>query len=418
MTRQQDRGGRLARLAAAAALCLAAGGALAGQQFQYSKVSEVSGQNRIELASLEDFVRLAKEGKARDIFVNGEYFYFPSGSYLYAFKSGGYRTIEDYRAGDKLAYPSGELYYLARDNGLKGVDEARYFDREHFRDGADYRLAAELGYLDKGAVEKDKSFSGLLSRKDLERNLESCGWLCYLLDRSSKKPEYRPGAELAKVAEWSGGAIAPLIDDLYYVELKVGSAPRLRLDKKDARRKKDLAESDAVLFYLTRIANYGSYAQYAKRLQEEQGLVLGTGELLKKRNMKSVAELRKAAEKGFGDGEAYRVAQFYGLESMKGYEEHRALVAKLELCRAKYGFPARDEVLLAYALLAVPAGSPIALEKLVEQAYALAYGPAQAKALRLKAPSVQAAESLLKANAALAKDLGYDAATKAVQGRR
>lgn len=385
------------------------------QQFTYTKVKEMSSPNTVQVQDVGDFIRLARENRIRDIFVDDTYFLFPLDSFLYQFPRERFGTLEDFVAGTKGKFNDGRLYSLAQANKLKSLEEASYFDSEYFINGDDYRKAQAQGFVGKGGEEKSKVIHGLVRRKDLEQNGRILWWVSNSLlgPKSTYSPEdIPPAVDVDKIAEWASGKIEKVTDDVYLIRLSVVDTARPIFAKKDAQGKKDLSKSDAVLYYFARLARFDTYADYMARNRDEGLSVKGSREILDSMKMKSVAELQQARSMRFVDGDEFRLAQAYGLKSKEDYEGLKAVIKKLEDYRAKYELQGNAQVLIVYKLFGLPPGTPIAIDKFVEKTNTEVAADAQLTALNLPKIDLRTVESLLGANKVLAKLVSYSPDTK------
>lgn len=388
------------------------------QQFSYSKVLEIASPNRIELQNIEDFVRLARDNRVKDIFVNDTYFLFSLNSYLYQHKSDRYRTLEDYLAGARAKYPDGRLYYVAVDNRLKSPDEAAYFDSEYFLGGDDYRKAQALGYVGKAANEKVKTVYGLMRKKELDGNSKALSWVCYVLSHPGPfVPDegFVPAADSARAQDWGKSRVERITEDISLLNIKIEDGPRSILAKKPEQvGKKDFAKSDALLFYLARLAKYEAYGEYAVRNRDETLTVKGSKEILDSLKMSSVAELQQAIAGQYPNGDEYRLGLSYGLKTKADYEVNKAFIAKLEDLRAKYKLNGNEEVFIVYRLVSMAPNSPISIDKFVERANSDLGSDLQLKALHARSINSRAVEDLLGTNKALAKIITFSPETKII----
>lgn len=385
------------------------------QQFAYTKVKEMSSPNTVQVQDVGDFIRLARENRIKDIFVDDSYFLFPLDSFLYQFPRERFGTLEDYVAGSKGKFNDGRLFNLAQANKLKTLEEASYFDSEYFINGDDYRKALAQGFVGKGGEEKSKAISGLVRRKDLEQNGRILWWVSnsLLRPKSSYSPEdIPPTVDVDKIAEWASGKIEKVADDVYLIQLSIDESARPIFSKKDAQGKKDLTKSDAVLYYFSKLARFDTYAEYMARSKDEGLSVKGSREILDSMKMKTVAELQQARAMRFVDGDEFRLAQVYGLKSKEDYEGLKAMIKKLEDYRLKYELQNNAQVLIVYKLFGLPPSTPIAIDKFVEKTNTELASDAQLSALHLPKIDLRAVESLLSGNKGLAKLVTYSPDTK------
>ncbi len=403
------------KTAACLGLALLIGSSAIAQQFAYTKVKDMSSPNTVEVQDIGDFIRLARENRIRDIFMDDSYFLFPLDAFLYQFPRERYSTLEDYVAGTKGKFADGRLYYLAQANKLRTQEEVSYFDSEYFISGDDYRKALAQGFVGKGGEEKSKVVHGLVRRKDLEQNGRILWWVSnsLLRPKSSYSPEdIPPTVDVDKIAEWASGKIEKVVDDIYLIQLSLDESARPIFAKKDAQGKKDLTKSDAVLYYFSKLARFDTYADYMARSREEGLSVKGSREILDSMKMKSVAELQQARAMRFVDGDEFRLAQAYGLKSKEDYEGLKAMIKKLEDFRTKYELQNNAQVLIVYKLFGLPPSTPIAIDKFVEKTNAELASDAQLTALHLPRIDLRAVESLLASNKGLAKYISYSPDTK------
>ena len=256
----------------------------APQQFSYSKVVELNSSSKIELQNIEDFSRMARENRIKDIFYNDKYFAYSLNSSLYQFKCNGYSSIDDYLAGQRTKFPNGRLYYIAQGNKLKTVEEALYFDKEYYYSGDDLRKAQAAGFVGKGDREQEKKFYGLMSKSDLAVNIKAAAWVCLVLrseGQGGDAKDFNPAVDPEKAAEWSKGGFKRMLNDIYLMDISVEDKGRGKSANKDAdAQKKGIFQSDAVLYYLATIAQYQNYDQFSKRNLKQRTNVVGNDKIL------------------------------------------------------------------------------------------------------------------------------------------
>jgi hypothetical protein len=388
----------------------------AAQQFSYSKVIEFNSSSKIELINIEDFSRIARDNKIKDIFYNDQYFAYSLNSSLYQFKCNGYASIEDYLAGARTKFPNGRLYYLAQGNKLKTMEEVSYFDREHFLSGDDYRKALASGFVGKADAEKVKKFYGLMTKSDLVANLKAIAWVCFVLNSDNAGGDakaFNPDRDPEKILEWSKGAFKKMLGDVYLMDISVEDKARAKSSGKEADGpKKSLFQSDAVLYYLASIALYQGYDQFSKRNLKQRTNVVGNDKILENMKMVNIEELSQAIASGYSNGDDYRLGKFYDLKNKAEYDLHKAFIMRLEERRAAYGLKNRDQVALAFVLQSQQAGIPISIDVFVERANVEILGNPEFIAMRFKKTSAKNAEAFFVANKRLADEVGYNAEAK------
>jgi len=84
----------------------------------YINVAGITG-NYYELENLEDFLYFMRENKTKKIFYSDEFFIIRSSYASYTLKHCGYKTVEDYKRGNKKGFKDGEDYYFAILHKLK-----------------------------------------------------------------------------------------------------------------------------------------------------------------------------------------------------------------------------------------------------------------------------------------------------------
>ncbi len=406
-------------LALSLAFALQLGAQQQAPQFSYSRVLELNSSSKIELQNIEDFARIAREARIRDIFYTDQYFAYSLNSSLYQFKSNGYASIDDYLAGQKAKLPSGRLFYLAQGNKLKSAEEVQYFDKEYFNSGDDYRKALALGFVGKAEAEKVKKFYGLTTKADLLSDLRSLAWLCYVLSpegRGADAKAFNPQPDPEKVADWSKGAFKKVAGDVYLMDVSVEDKSRATLSGKDAEAaKKPIFKSDAVLYYLARLARYDGYDQFSKRNLQLRANVVGSDRILEGMKMASIEELGLAAAAGYANGDEYRLGKFYELKGKAEFDRHKAFIARLEEQRSSYGLKTRDQAALALILKGIQAGIPVSTDVFVEKANAELIGNAEFAAMRFKKTSSKGVEALFALSPKLTVEYGYAADEKVIQ---
>jgi len=393
--------------------------AAAQQQFSYSKVIELNSSSKIELQNIEDFARIAKDNKIRDIFVTDRYFAYSLNSSLYQFKSNGYSSIDDYIAGQRTKFPNGRLYYLALGNKLKTAEEVLYFDKEHFFSGDDYRKALAAGFVGKADAEKTKKFYGLMTKNDLVGVFKSVAWVCYVLNSGSQggdAKDFNPPLDPEKITEWSKGAFKKMLNDIYLMDISVEDNGHGKISGKDGEaQKKGFFQSDAILYYLAIIAQYQSYDQFSKRNLKQRTNVVGNDKILESLKMVNIDEMSQAIASGYSSGDDYRLGKFYELKGKGEYDRHKAFITKLEEQRAAYGLKSRDHAALAFVLRGIQAGIPISIDVFVDKANVELLGNPEFVAMQFKKTSAKNAEAFFVAYRQLADEVGYSAEAKTFQ---
>jgi hypothetical protein len=392
---------------------------LAAQQFSYSKVVELNSSSKIELQDIEDFARIARDNKIKDIFYSDKYFAYSLNSSLYQFKSNGYSSIEDYLAGARTKFPSGRLFYLAQGNKLKTAEEAQYFDKEYFFSGDDYRKALAAGFVGKADAEKVKNFYGLMMKSEFVANLKAASWVCFVLfsdHQAGDAKGFVPDLDPEKAAEWSKGAFKKTLNEVYLMDVSIDDKAYSKASAKDSDfRKKPFFQSDAILYYLASIAQYQSYDQFSKRNLKQRANVVGNDRILEGLKMVNIEELDQARGSGYSNGDEYRLGKFYELKNKGEYELHKAFIAKLEEQRTAYGLKNREQAALAYVLQALQAGIPMSVDVFVEKANVELLGNPEFIAMRFKKTSARNVDALFGASKRLADEVGYSADAKVIQ---
>jgi hypothetical protein len=403
------------------ALALALASALpaaAQQQFSYSKVVELNSSSKIELQNIEDFARIARDNKIKDIFYTDKYFAYSLNSSLYQFQSNGYSSIDDYLAGQRTKFPNGRLYYLALGNKLKTAEEVQYFDREYYLSGDDYRKAQAAGFVGKAEAEKVKKFYGLMTKAALAANLKAAAWVCFVLSSENSPGDakgFNTEPDPEKIAAWSKGAFKKMLGDSYLMDMSIDEKARSKGSSKDAEaQKRPFFQSDAILYYLASIAQYQSYEQFSKRNLKQPTNVVGNDRILEGLKMVNIEELGQAMGAGYSNGDEYRLGKFYELKNKAEYEAHKAFISKLEEQRVAYGLKNRDQAALAYVLRSLQAGIPISVDVFVEKANVELLGNPELVAMRFKKTNAKGVDALFAANARLADEVGYSADAKTI----
>jgi hypothetical protein len=387
------------------------------QNLTYISVKEVSSTNKVAVADMDDFLKIIKEHKVKNVLVSRSLFVVQVESILYTIESARFETIEDYREGRKV-FGDGDTYYLAMKNGLKTREEADYFRNEQFVSGEDYAKARKAGFVGNTIAPRPTVVRGLLRKSDFQKNIYFANALFSIThfkpNEKTEKEGILKNTDIKYLVTLANGAIKPLGDDLYYLNLKTDNAASVLAAKVNTIFKKKGDSKDALVYYMAMLSRYKSADEYRAAIDAGDVVIAGTAELCSSAGFKTLEQAEAAITAGFSDGRVYGLALDYGLKTGAEYDAAKDRIAGYEKLKKTYQLKTKIEAFVVEKMLALPQGVPVSLERFAEQ-----YNAAIAEDAFLDQSSYKINETFLATlfttTPPLASFFSYDAAGKNFQ---
>jgi hypothetical protein len=266
-------------------------------------------------------------------------------------------------------------------------------------------------------IEKRKSFYGLLRKKDIVDNLQIASWLVFCINNDiSQKQEkiYDQSVNIDNIDGWSNNLITNLGNDIYLLSITIDDNRRNINEKNGEGNKKSIIMSDAICYYLAKLARYENYEQYSARTNDNKNMVIGSDQIVENINMKNIKEVQAAFSAGFTTGEEYYIAQFYSIQTKKEYDVLKAFLNKCEEFRNKFKLENLSQIGLIYKIANLPSGTMISIEKFVEKTNLEIANDSQLKAIHFNNINVQSVESIFNQNKDLNVIANYSADTRVI----
>ncbi|GHT77470.1 hypothetical protein FACS1894130_01850 [Spirochaetia bacterium] len=145
----------------------------------YIKVNSYNSPN-LNIANIDDFIKLMNDNKSHDVFVTGDLFIIPGPSVMYTININGYKNIVDLKNGNDKKFSNGASYYFALENNLPNQTEVDYYKQEGFLTNEDYQDAVRLGFTHSNI--ENMSINGFITKDDFQKNIKYLNRVIFLRD--------------------------------------------------------------------------------------------------------------------------------------------------------------------------------------------------------------------------------------------
>jgi hypothetical protein len=283
------------------------------ETINYIKINNYTSPS-INIVSIDDFLRLMKDNKTKDVFFTDSLFLIQGSSLVYIINNNGYKNLSDYKAGNDKKFINGESYYFALENNLPNQYEVEFYKKERFITNADYQEATRLGFTHSDVTKK--GIYGLITKDDIQKNIQYLNIIYYLQSHEDKKALENTDFNFI-ISKFGNEQIKKLSSSNYYLI----NVP-LNSDK------------DSLFYYMCKFCQYSNITEYKNN--NSKFTLKGTEQILRRFSFNSLETFLDGDSKNVTNGNDYNLMVDYGQITLEQLNQNRILINELESIKQRY----------------------------------------------------------------------------------
>jgi hypothetical protein len=282
----------------------------------YVKMSSFSSNNRINITSLNDYIKLINDNNIKTILMGNNVFAFEINSTLYTLSANKYTTLNDFLDGQNKQFKDGDSYYFAKENNLTdqlAVDNYKHDEEEakklYFNSITEYRDALNSGFINlNGNVYLDE-INGFITKEVLQNNIYYANIIFAVSDINNKDISKLP------VKQYNS--------NYYYISYRC----RLSIDSSSGNKR--------LLYYIAKLAQFQTLNEVISARSSGVVHIKGTDNISKELGFKNYNDCSKAIREGFDNSNQYYIATSYGM-TREQYISNLEFINELENIKKDY----------------------------------------------------------------------------------
>jgi len=301
-------------------------------------------QSGITVSLMQDFIRMVRDYKIKDILVSPTHFSFQRDSMVYVIPSEGYKTLKDYQDGHGKNFKDAASFYYAQDNKLKTQEEVEqhkaaeqqekakqaqmkfYWDSEYFISETDYANAQKAGFVRNAAQGKRLNrIYGLLSGEEMQKNAQYLNLVLYADNSNGRYVNRQAVSDMSSALpnpmQVYRKRITKLNSGYYILDIELQGS-----------------DSDAVFYYTCKICGYDTLNEYLaffdaqdiKKNANDRFTIRRTEEkAVDDLHFSCLKEMLEADKSNVRNGNDWTLIKRYGL-SNESLEKNRQFINELD----------------------------------------------------------------------------------------